>query len=288
MGWESQQRHYDVHSNLWKLFREFRHAHGGMHCGRTSIVLDDRNAVEPDHFYFQGTRDECTIEGEYFQGVPRLIAEVMSPATRALDRGPRMDVYRRAGVPHLWLLDPETEIVEEYALECRAYSRVGRYGAGESFHPSAFPEHSVAVDSLFDTQEKRHGWGSTRSEPEPVPEWLVPADRRVGLEILFFLGHPEKRYEIWDNRAACMLAFGSPAEAELRFANFLSEICRWEQVPTAKPSEIETGVEVAEVGRFQLSRRGRQVRLDVAVDARKYRELVRVWSKRGSWDWGGD
>ena len=162
-GWESPQRHYDVQLNLWKLFGEFRRVFAGEHCGRVAIVLDDRNAVEPDQFYFQSRPDECMIEGDYFQGVPRLIAEVLSPSTRALDRGQRMEVYRQAGVPHLWLLDPETETVEEYTLAGRAYSRTGRHGPGESFRPALFPEISVAVDSLFDTQEKRHGrrWSST-------------------------------------------------------------------------------------------------------------------------------
>ena len=132
--------------------------------------------------------------------MPRLIAEVLSPSTRALDRGPRMEVYRHAGVPHLWLLDPETETVEEYTLAGRAYSRTGRHGAGESFQPALFPEISVAVDSLFDTQEKRHGRRWSRQSPSPCPTWLLSPDQRVGLEVLFFLGHPEMRYEIWDNR----------------------------------------------------------------------------------------
>jgi hypothetical protein len=145
------------------------------------------------------------------------------------------------------------------------------------------------VDSLFDTQEKRHGdrWSSTEPD-DPVPMWLVSPDRRMGLEVLFFFGHPEKRYEIWDNRAPCLLAFGSPEEAALRFGHFLEDIGRWEQVSVPGPSRIEPGVEVAEVGRFRLARRGRLVRLDVAVDARKYRELLHVWSRREAWDWGGD
>ena len=165
-----------------------------------------------------------------------------------------MEVYRRAGVPHLWLLDPEMETVEEYTLAGRAFSRTGRHGAGESFRPVAFPEESVAVDSLFDTQQKRHGWSWIDPEPDPVPEWLVPPKTRVGLEALFFFGHPERRYEIWNNRAPCMLAFGSPEEARMRFGHFLDDVCRWEQVSPAKPSIIEPGVEIAEVGRFQLIR----------------------------------
>src|SRR5208282_3820495 len=146
--------------------------------------------------------------------------------------------------------------------------------SGRSLLAALFPEVSVAVDSLFDTQEKRHGrlWSSTT--PEPVPTWLLSPDQRVGLEVLFFLGHPERRYEIWDNRAPCLLAFGSPAEAALRFGHFLDDICRWEQASLPKPCPIEPGVEVAEVGRFRLTRRERHVRLDVAVDTRSYRELL--------------
>lgn len=232
-GWECAQRHSDVQLNLWNQFREFCRVSEGKSCGRVAIALVDRNAVEPDQFYFQGRRDEWMIKKDYFHGVPRLIAEVLSPATRALDRGPRMDVYRRAGVPHLWLLDPETDIVEVYALVERTYSLTGRYGPGESFQPALFPEISVTVDSLFDTQEKRHAeWCSSEeseAEVEPVPAWLVPPDQRVGLEALFFFGHPERRYEIWGNRAPCLLAFGSAEEGESRFGHFLEEICRWEE-----------------------------------------------------------
>jgi hypothetical protein len=199
-----------------------------------------------------------------------------------------MEVYRQAGVPHLWLLDPETETVEEYALAARVFNKTGRHGPGDNFQPALFPGEVVAVDSLFDTQEKRHGWRASATETEPAPQWLVPSDQRVGLEVLFFFGHPERRYEIWDNRAPCLLAFGSPEEAAVRFGHFLEDICRWEQRSLLEPSAIEPGVDVAEVGRFRLTRRGSHIRLDVAVDARKYRELLCVWTEREAWDWGGD
>jgi hypothetical protein len=48
------------------------------------------------------------------------------------------------------------------------------------------------------------------------------------------------------------------------------------------------GVEVAEVGRFRLTRRGRHFHMDVAVDGRKYRELLREWTQHEAWDWGED
>ena len=68
----------------------------------------------------------------------------------------------------------------------------------------------------------------------------------------------------------------------------LEEICRWENAPVPNPTSIEPDADLAEVGRFRLTRTGRQVRLDVTVDARKYKELLHIWSKHEAWDWGDD
>jgi hypothetical protein len=45
-------------------------------------------------------------------------------------------------------------------------------------------------------------------------------------------------------------------------------------------------VDQAEAGRFRLTRSSRHVHLDVAVGAKKHRELLRVWPKDEAWDWG--
>jgi Uma2 family endonuclease len=293
-GYDCFLDHQDVQHNLWRLFGTICAHHGGQHSGRVAIALSDTAAVEPDQYYYAKSREECTIEGDYFQGKPDLIAEVLAPPSRQLDRGPRKELYRRHGVRHLWLLDPLEEKVEVQVLAGQEYRRVGIYGCGDEFRPALFPDVTVRVEDLFWTQRKRHRARSPHleseleSEPEleAIPEWLVPAKKRLGLEYLFLLGHPERRWEIWNNRAPCVLPFGSPHEAQVRFEHFLEEICRWEQAPVPRPSLLEADVEQAEVGRFRLTRRGRHVHLDVAVDARKYRELLTVWSRREAWDWG--
>lgn len=285
-GWEDQQRHYDVHLNLWELFGRWCAERGGTHCGRVDVALSDTTDVAPDQVYFRKDRGECLVADQYFKGAPDVVAEVLSPATRAIDRGPRKALYRRAGVPHLWLLDPEIETVEVWELAGSDYRLVGRHGAGESFRPALAGESSVAVDDLYATQWKRHSTQSRREEPEPIPEWLVAPEKRLGLEYLLMVGHPERRYEIWANRAPCVLAFGSAREAQARFAYFLEDAARWEQMPVPQPAAVEADIEQAEVGRFRFTRRGRQVHLDVAVDARKYQILMDVWARRDVWDWG--
>lgn len=285
-GWDNIHRHSEVQLNLWSLFDKVCEQYGGLHGGRVDLAMSDTVAVTPDLVYFQASPQDCMIEGEYFLGVPSLVIEVLSPATRAMDRGPRKDLYRRAGVRHSWLVDPEIESVEIHELAGTEYQLQANLRAGDEFRPALFPELTVAVDQLFETQWKRHSQRRSRQEPQPIPEWLVSRDERLGLQYLLLLGHPERRYEIWNNRAPCLLAFGSPEEARLRFGHFLEDICRWEIASSARPTAMAPETEMAEVGRFRLTRHGRHVSLDVAVDARKYRDMLQVWAQRQAWDWG--
>lgn len=288
-GWDSMWDLSDIGMNVWSLLGELCSRHGGERSGRTDIALTPWAGVAPDGYYYGPDRTDIMIEGDYFCTAPDLIVEVLTAPSRQLDRGPRMDVYRRAGVEHLWLVEPATETVDVYELR-RGYELLGRHGAGDGFACSLFPDETIKVDRLFKTQSKSKGWRQQgeAEELEPIPEWIVPPELNLGLEYFFHLGHPERRWEFWDNKARSVLAFGSPAEARTRLDYFVTEACRWESSPLPKISPMADDVELTEVGRFQLTRRGRLVFLDVAIDGRRHRELLTRWSNHDAWDWGDD
>jgi hypothetical protein len=285
-GWDSVFDDGDIRMNLWSLLSALSSRHGGKHSGRVDIALTPWAGVAPDSYYFRKERQNIMIEEDYFCAAPDLIAEVLSASSRWLDRGPRMKVYRRAGVPHLWLLEPALETVEVYELRGQ-YELLGRYGTGDSFVTPLFPGERIRVDALFKTQSKR--WATAKEKkktPAPIPDWILPPETEVGLEYFFHLGHPERRWEFWDNKAHSVLAFGSAAEATARLDRFLTEACRWEALPRPKITELASDVRQTEVGRFQLMSRGRLVFLDVAVDGSRHREILTRWADRTAWDWG--
>ncbi len=53
----------------------------------------------------------------YFTVAPDWVCEVLSPSTRALDQGAKRTGYARAGVSHLWLVDPDVRTLEAFALQ---------------------------------------------------------------------------------------------------------------------------------------------------------------------------
>jgi Uma2 family endonuclease len=53
----------------------------------------------------------------FFDLAPDWLCEVVSPSTGALDRAKKMPHYARAGVVHVWLVDPTPKTLEIYRLD---------------------------------------------------------------------------------------------------------------------------------------------------------------------------
>ncbi|MBI1874734.1 MAG: Uma2 family endonuclease, partial [Acidobacteria bacterium] len=48
---------------------------------------------------------------------PDWVCEILSPSTEALDRVPKLRVYAREGVAHVWLINPRSQTLEVLRLE---------------------------------------------------------------------------------------------------------------------------------------------------------------------------
>lgn len=61
--------------------------------------------------------DSKEIRGGSYYGVPKFVAEVISPSTVKRDRGIKKDIYEKSGVAEYWILSPLERSVEIYYLE---------------------------------------------------------------------------------------------------------------------------------------------------------------------------
>jgi Uma2 family endonuclease len=57
----------------------------------------------------------------WFELAPDWACEVLSTSTRAVDLTDKRDIYRAAGVGHLWLIDPTARTLEAFALRDGAW-----------------------------------------------------------------------------------------------------------------------------------------------------------------------
>lgn len=73
--------------------------------------------------------------------VPDWVCEVLSDSTRRKDLGPKRDLYARHGLKHLWLADPEAQVLEAFALNDQRWTLLGTWtGAAQVTGVAPFPE----------------------------------------------------------------------------------------------------------------------------------------------------
>lgn len=64
--------------------------------------------------------DRKHLKGNSYNGIPKFIAETLSPSTAKKDRTVKKDIYETAGVPEYWIISPQGS-VEIYYLKDGKY-----------------------------------------------------------------------------------------------------------------------------------------------------------------------
>ncbi len=112
------------------------------------LPFDIATPIEPDVIFFR-KGNQPHWEDMNFEGVPDLVAEVLSPGTRRRDQKVKLEAYQDAGVPEYWMLDPDARRVVVHVLRQGRYVVLCRGGRGEEVWSSVLPGFRLKVDSLF-------------------------------------------------------------------------------------------------------------------------------------------
>src|SRR5262245_54813622 len=119
-------RHQRVSSNIEEILREYeRSAGGAVFRAPLDIVFSEHNVLQPDLVYFRDDRRHLVHDWEVTRAVPDLVVEVLSRSTEARDRGRKMQLFARYGVPEYWIVDPADNTLEIYVLRNGAYELGG-------------------------------------------------------------------------------------------------------------------------------------------------------------------
>ena len=83
-------------------------------------------------------------EKAFFELAPDWACEVLSPATEAIDRGRKMEIYARERVSHLWLVNPIQRTLETYRLVASKWTLLATFVGDAAVR--AEPFESVALE----------------------------------------------------------------------------------------------------------------------------------------------
>lgn len=96
----------------------------------------ERHVLVPDLAGWRRERMPALPDTTWFELAPDWVCEVLSPGTARVDRAQKLPLYAAAGVPHVWLIDPDLRTLEAFE------NRDGRWlllGALQNDDPVSLP-----------------------------------------------------------------------------------------------------------------------------------------------------
>lgn len=86
---------------------------------------------------------------QYLDGPADLVVEVISPESSGRDRGEKFFEYEMAGVPEYWLIDPQREQAEFYALDEQGRYQLALGGHAGEFISRVIPGLTLDISWLW-------------------------------------------------------------------------------------------------------------------------------------------
>jgi Uma2 family endonuclease len=99
---------------------------GRMWAAPLDLILADTVVMQPDIIYVSKSRS-AIVAKRGLEAAPDLVIEILSDSTASRDRGVKMRLYARYGVPRYWIVDAEARTIEVYALGDSTYELAATY-----------------------------------------------------------------------------------------------------------------------------------------------------------------
>jgi Uma2 family endonuclease len=143
-------KHTATIGNLYRLLSTYVMFHDLGWVGFEKVLISlTRNDYEPDICFFNAETAATFQPDQMRFPAPDLVVEVLSASTQANDRGIKFEDYASHGVSEYWIIDPDSETVEQYRLAGERYDLAIKAQTGE-LRSIAVPDFVIPVRSLFD------------------------------------------------------------------------------------------------------------------------------------------
>lgn len=143
-------KHTAAVGNLYRLLSTYAVIHDLGWVGIEKVLISlTRNDYEPDICFFNAATAATFQPDQMRFPAPDLAVEVLSASTEANDRGIKFEDYAAHGVAEYWLINPDTETVEQHRLSGNGYELVMKAQTGE-LHSSVIPGFVIPVRAIFD------------------------------------------------------------------------------------------------------------------------------------------
>lgn len=141
--------HQDISMNLSALlhFHVKKNKLGKVFAAPMDVYFDKTNVYQPDVLFITEKRKD--IIGQFIQGAPDLIVEIVSPSSQKKDELEKLAAYGQFGVQEYWLIHPEKQTVGVFLLEDGEMKRTEVFGKNDVLKSGVVEGFEVLLGEIF-------------------------------------------------------------------------------------------------------------------------------------------
>ena len=114
------------------------------------IVLSEYDVIQPDAVYFRDARRHVINMMAATRAAPDLAVEVLSRSTERRDRGRKLQMLARYGVPEYWIVDPIGNTLEIYTNRGGSLELTAMFGEHDDVASPTLPDFRFQARRIFE------------------------------------------------------------------------------------------------------------------------------------------
>ena len=143
-------RHQRVQIRLVEWLDAYAESVGGFTVDSPiDIVFSEYDVLQPDVVFFGPARAHLIDLDRAIRHPPDLCVEILSPSTEATDRGRKLQMFARYGVPDYWIVDPIAQVIEVHRLEAGSYALTQRATGDDEVVSVSLPGAALRARTIF-------------------------------------------------------------------------------------------------------------------------------------------
>ena len=122
---------------------------GGWHLAIEPELHLGPDVLVPDLAGWRSERMPAFPDAPFFTLAPDWVCEILSPGTRHFDLTEKRGLYRRNGVAHLWLVDPDARTLDAFTLTAGAWTLAAAFQDADAIRATPFESLTFPLNALW-------------------------------------------------------------------------------------------------------------------------------------------
>ncbi len=143
-------KHQSISKRLFRILDDYitKNKLGEVWYAPCDVIFSNINVMQPDILFISNENSKI-LTALNIKGAPDLIVEIISPSTVENDRIYKKLVYEKFGVKEYWVVDPDEERIEVWALEDGRFELFHQAGKGQKVKSKLLNDLELDLSQVF-------------------------------------------------------------------------------------------------------------------------------------------